>query len=402
MKRILFVEPESTRAEAIERALRPKSDRWEVVFRDRTTSALAAFAASPFDVVVTDLDGDALDGIELLSRIKVRHPETARILLADPSRADVSLRAIPIAHQLLMKPCSPRLLEDVIDRTCTVQTLVKSERLQRTVGGVDVLPSLPRIYYELSQALARSDAVIGDVARIVEQDIGMSAKVLQMVNSAFFRLPLKITNVPHAVSYLGLDTIRSIVLSLAAFSEFQGAALLPEISFEKEQVHALLSANIARKLVPDTRTAETAFTAGMLHDLGKLVLATRLPGEFSRALTTARESGRPLHEVETELLGVTHAEVGAYLIGLWGLPFPVVEAIAHHHDPDAERHTQLDAVGAVHIANVLAHEQSNLRRLREPEAHDLGLDYVSAIGLEHRLPEWRSLASDAALATGPA
>jgi len=165
------------------------------------------------------------------------------------------------------------------------------------------------------------------------------------------------------------------------------------VSLEALRDHALLTAGIARRIVSGyRRNVDDATTAGLLHDIGKLVLAVEMPDHIRTATAAARESGRPLHVVEQELFGITHAEIGAYLLGVWGLPYPIVEAVANHHAPGRVPEPGLDALAAVHVADVLAHECDP--EGRPHPAPSLDLTYVEAAGLTAQIPHWREYTRD--------
>ena len=206
-----------------------------------------------------------------------------------------------------------------------------------------------------------------------------------------------VLNIEAAINYLGTSTIKNLVLSMEVFSAFKSDDAAPGFSFDDQQNHSLLVASISRKLMTDQHLAEDAFMAGMLHDIGKLILATRFPGPFSRALATSQKKSQSSHLAERELMEVTHAEIGAYLLGLWGLPYTIVEAVAFHHAPANIPQHCFEVLGAVYVANILAHEQTPPRPGVAPDVHDeLDLAYLEALGVSDRLPVWRQMATELA------
>jgi HD-like signal output (HDOD) protein len=292
------------------------------------------------------------------------------------------LRAVPVAHQFLTKPCDATMLRVAVERACHLKALLSDEGLQRMVGELGELPALPRVYQALTRALADPSTSLQQVAKIVEQDVGISAKILQLVNSAVFGLSQSMTNVRSAVSYLGTHTLKNVVLSLAVFRAFEAETVIPGFSMEVLQRHVQLTARIAVHLPAPKHLMDVLLVSGMLHDVGKLILAWKLPARLKEALTTAREEGCPLYRAEMRQADITHAEVGAYLLGLWGLPYTVVEAVALHHAPTRVPHQGFDAVAAVYVANLLAHElesaagQEPSRPLLETEA-----EHLEALGI---------------------
>ncbi|SRR5581483_84458 len=396
MKRILFVDDEEATLAGLQRLLRPQRRQWEMVFVSSGQAALDTLAETHFDVIVSDMRMPRMDGVTLLKAVQERYPHMVRIVLSGHIEVEATLRMVPVAHQFLSKPCDPALLKEVVDRACTLQALLSGEALRAVVSQLGDLPTQPQIYTALTQLLANPDVAMNDVARVIEQDIAMSAKCLQLVNSAFFGLPRRITSIQQAVSYLGISTLKSLVFSTAAFQAFEGSQRPAGFSYEALQSHSLLVARLAGRLLPEKAQADEAFLVGMLHDVGKLVLAARLPRMAAEAIRVADEHGRPLQSVEIELLGVSHAEIGAYLLGLWGLPQSVVEAVAFHHAPPAAGPRGFDALGAVYVANRLAHELS--AGPGEPAAPWAALDreYLAAAGVVDQVAAWQALAGEIA------
>jgi putative nucleotidyltransferase with HDIG domain len=236
-----------------------------------------------------------------------------------------------------------------------------------------------------------------NIVRIIEGDVAISAKILQLVNSAFFGLPREISTLQTAVGFLGTQIVQNLVLSAEVFHVFEKATPIKGFSFEDLHTHSQLAAKIAGRIPASSHVHGAAIVAALLHDMGKLVLAVRSPKHFERAMQGAIEEKLPLHVVEQDLIGVSHAEVGAYLLGIWGLPTPVVEAVAHHHHPERIPHDALDAVGIVHIANFLAHEHPVHPPIAGPLPHQRpDPTYLQEVGAADSIEEWSKLAENAA------
>lgn len=395
MRRILFVDDEPAVLEELQRTLRPQHQQWEMAFVPNGEAALAMLAASPFDVIVSDLRMPGMDGASLLARVREQYPEVVRILLSRQSDLENAFRAVPVAHQFLAKPCDATMLRVAVERACHLKALLSDEALRRTVGELGELPSLPRIYQALTAALADPDASLQKIAKIVEQDLGISAKILQLVNSAVFGLSQSMTNVRSAVSYLGTNTLKSLVLSLEVFHTFEVEATIPGFSMEELQRHAQLTAQIATHLPVPRHLTDVVLVSAMLHDVGKLILAWKLPLRLKEALKTSQAEACPLYWVEKRHAGITHAEIGAYLLGLWGLPYAVVEAVALHHAPSRVPHQGFDAVASVYVANLLAHELEAGQVQERPESSFAAeAEHLESLGVTEDLPEWRSMAAE--------
>ncbi|MCZ6753538.1 MAG: HDOD domain-containing protein, partial [Acidobacteria bacterium] len=314
--------------------------------------------------------------------------------LLEPS--DASMQAAHVAHQFLTKPCEPSALRVAVERSCKLRDLLNDEFISRAVGSMSDLPSLPKVYEELTSALRNPNISLSKIAKIVEQDVAISAKLLQLANSALFGTVRDLNTVHMAVSYMGLDVIQHMVLSLEVFRSFEGLGQIEGFSLEATQEHAQLTAKIAVRLLPAKYLADTAIVAALLHDVGKLVLASKMPGRFKRCLETSREQNRPLYQVEEELGGITHAEIGAYLLGLWGLPYSVAEAVAHHHKPTRVPHQNFDAVGAVYVANLLAHAYAPGPKTPRDGQDSIDMEYLQAVGVADQLEGWQAMAKQMA------
>ena len=399
MRRILFVDDDPAILEQLQATLRSQRQQWDMAFAPGGEVALAILGASPFDVIVSDLRMPGMDGAALLAHVREQYPQVVRILLSHQNDLAHAFRAVPVAHQFLAKPCDATMLRVAVERACHLKALLSDEALRRMIGELGELPSLPRVYQALTKALADPDTSLQQVARIVEQDVGLSAKILQLVNSAVFGLSQSMTNVRSAVSYLGTDTLRHLVLSLEVFRSLEAEAPIPGFSMEALQRHAQFTAQIAVRLPAPKHLADVLLVSGMLHDVGKLILAWKLPARLNDALTTSREEGCPLYRVEMQQTGITHAEVGAYLLGLWGLPYAVVEAVALHHAPTRVPRQGFDAVAAVYVANLLAHELESGAAEDQPEATlTTEAEGLEALGIMGDIPEWRSMAAELAKA----
>jgi len=394
MRRLLFVDDEPSILEVLRQMLRPQRYQWEMAFAPNGEAALALMEASAFDVIITDMRMPGMDGASLLCRVRDKFPQVVRIILSGQTEISTALRLVPVAHQFLAKPCDAEMLRVAVERACHLKALLHDDSIRRTVGALGDLPSLPRTYEALTAALDDPDTSLQRVARIVEQDVGISAKILQLVNSAFFGVSRSITSIQNAVGYLGIHTLKSLVLSVEIFQVFKPKRPLQGFCLEDLQHHARLSTHIAARLPVARHLVDISIVAGMLHDVGKLILAWKLPDQFEKLLAQAANENWELYKVEEHEYGFSHAEIGAYLLGLWGLPYSVVEAVALHHRPNRVPHRNFDAVSAVHVANILAHE------LEEPlynvaVENDPLLEGLAGLGVEQELPHWRAMAAEA-------
>ena len=396
-KRIIFVDDEPNVIDGLRRMLRRQRDEWDTVFVTSATEALQRMAQEPFDVIVTDMQMPGMDGAELLECVLREHPDVARIVLSGHA-GDASIRALQVAHQYLSKPTDPDALRLAIARACPLDRIVRNERIRTAVATLETLPSMPTLCAEITRAVESETGDARQIGRIISRDIAMSAKVLQLVNSSFFGIGRRVSSVDQAVALLGGIRIKALVLADHVFKAFALPRTFRQFSMETLWRHSLavgeVAALIARTEKQGGDRPDQAFTAGLLHDIGILVLACRRSDDFARVLDLVLKGDQLIGDAEMEVLEVTHAEIGAYLLGLWGLPARLVEAVALHHQANETPYDGLCALTAVHVADVLAGEalatESNEGgRLLAPE---LDLPYLERIGLAGRLDRWRELA----------
>jgi putative nucleotidyltransferase with HDIG domain len=306
---------------------------------------------------------------------------------------ETALRTVPMAHHFLVKPCDSEVLVDVIDRACHLQKLMRDERLRALAEPLVGSVTLPQAYLDLIRVLAEDEAGLEQIAAVAGADQQVAARIMQLVNSAFLGLGREIPTLELATAYLGTNMLKNLVLAVQVFGGDGTAA--HDLWMHRAQRHALLVGTIARRIaVADKRLSEDAFIAGILHDIGKRMLMGGHAQRWSAMVERARAEQRPLHEIERQELGVTHAEVGAYLLARWGLPYPVIEAVANHHDPSRiQRRPGLDAMAAVHVADLLAHEQTLAASGEDDPFAPLDESGLRSLGLADRRSEWRELAA---------
>ena len=394
MKRILFVDDEPHVLESLRDALRRRRREWEMTFALGGQAAVTELGATAFDLVVCDIRMPQIDGVAVLSEVQRRHPRTVRIILSGNAEMGDAARAASVAHRFLAKPCDVGELSSVIERSLALQEVGRRVELCGGATGVSHLPSPPRVYTELLEVLADGQAALDGAAAVVERDIALSAKVLQLANSTFFGPDRSISGVREAVDYLGPKTLKVLTLSAATFQELRPTAPVAGFDIERLERHSSAVARMARHLPVEDDARDDASAAGLLHDVGQLVLASQDPEYLSEVISAARDARRPIFEVERERRVITHAEVGAHLLAVWGLPHDVVEAVAYHHEPRAARVGGLGSLAAVHIANALISERDDGT---DPEGHPLGarldLEYIHDLGADGDLHRWRALAA---------
>jgi HD-like signal output (HDOD) protein len=395
MKRILFVDDEKQILDGIRRLLSDQRDVWEMQFALGGEEALKLCQASRFDVVVSDMRMPGMDGAMLLGQVRDLFPDAARLVLSGYSDVALATRAIPVAHRILAKPCDGIELQTTIESFCALQDLLCSSDLRRVIGTIGELPSLSRTYIELAQAAQDPNTSLTTVAQIMGKDIAMVAKVLQLVNSGFFGLAQTVTSLEVALAHLGMETIKNLALATDTFKVFTPPPGIAPSFCEDMQRHAQRVALIVGILPLPATLRDVGIVSALLHDIGELALACKLPHEFCAALELTRATGCSQVEAEEQILGTSHAEIGAYLLGLWSFDSLVVEAVAHHHRPDRLPHTSFGASTALYVADRLARElddhPDNAKGIPLRESDDALLE---ALGLSQQYSALREQAME--------
>lgn len=387
---ILFVDDEPMFLNSLRTVLRKQRDVWEMSFAVGPHEALDFMAQTPVDVVVSDLRMPEMDGAEFLRRVQELDPGAARLVLSGQADSEMLARAAPVAQQYLAKPCSSDKLRRVLGRVCELQQALGNRAVRDLVGRAGRLPAVPETYGLLSRTLARPGVTTRDVAPIVAGDPAMSAKLLQLANSPHFRTGEPVTSVAQAVAILGLDLVLHLPMMISVFAADEGGSG-PGCSLPDLLRGSIATARLAARLAADPVEAELAFTAGLIHEIGRILLVREAQVEMAEVVQRSASSGRSMSQVERELLGTTHAEIGAYLLGMWGLPLQVVEAVAYHHAIPAARRSELRLAALVHAADVLLEQAIASRSGAATEELDTAA--LDAHGFTAQLPAWREQAA---------
>jgi len=331
-----------------------------------------------------------MNGAQLLNHVQRLHPQTIRIILSGYMELGDAISSVGLTHQCLAKPCTLEELKNCLQRVTEVKSRVPNEKICALTGGLKNLPCLPELCLQIADALQSPQASTQLIAELASQDPALSAKLLQFANSAFFGCTEPVFSVDEAVPVLGVGIIQALAMAVPLFTSFDRKKF-PSFPIEQLWHHSAQTGAIGREIFRkdpgNSLLAEQAFTAGILHDVGKLILADGLPEEYARVFAEACATRTPLLEVEQKHFQTTHAEVGAYLLALWGLPIPLVEAVACHYQPHRCGVQQLCLAGAVHIANALQHFQvSHSDIVNSP----VDTDYLQKAGLTRQFETWRA------------
>lgn len=387
--------------DGLKRLLGP-DDSWEFTLISSGREAFDALAGlvaktfdglmePPFDAAIVDIALSDVDGTRVLEEIRLNYPQTLRFVYAPVSADSAQMKSWSTVHHFLAKPCSERILFDVLKRAFTFAQWLPNRALHGLITNLQMIPSPPSLYLDVARELESPVGTASSVGELISRDPAMTAKVLQIANSAAFGLQQQVGDAATAVMYLGVETVKSLILLAHTFAYFE--SFKPsQFSLQVLWNHLLTTAHYSRLIGLEEgwggERGARVFTAGMLHDLGKLVLAVNLSEQFGLALKVARENRIPLWKIERDLIGASHGEIGAALLGIWGLPTEIVEAVAWHHEPRRVPSLTICPLTIVHVANIMAHRgrQSDLDLV----ASDVDETYLADLNLADRLPVWEA------------
>lgn len=345
---ILFVDDEVHLINGLRRMLYKQRQDWNMYFALSGAEALEIMSKNPIDILVTDMRMPQMNGAELLNIVIAKYPNTIRIILSGHSDEEMILKSVRTAHKFIAKPTDTDSLITAINRTLQLRELLFDSNILNVINGILELPSIPAIYLKLEQELNSSNVSLSKVAELISNDVSISAKILQIVNSAFFGLPKETADVTSAVNMLGTNIIRSIIISLK-FQNFVTDKEAKVFSLDKLWLHSQLVAKLAQEIYEKhgdkVYSGKEAYAAGLLHDIGKIILLKH--SNYVEAILS--QGNDNLSEIEYRVLKISHAEIGAYLLGIWNLPIHLVEAVAQHHKP--ENFSNINLACSVYLAN---------------------------------------------------
>ena len=391
-KRLLFVDDDPQELLELRQSLHSMREQWEMDFVRSGEEAIDLLKTQQFDSLIADIHMPTMTGAELINEAGKISPNTVRFIRAGLEDKEKITKCILGTQQFLTKSPDPATLISSLSRALSLDIWIENPQLRALVGRIRTFPSLPSLYNEVIKELRSADSSLDRIADLIGKDLSMTTKILQLLNSAFYGLPRQITELEEAIGLLGLDTVKSLVLGIQLFSQYDKVKPV-FFSIDRLWKHSLTIAKAAREVMllesQDETLGDEAYTAGLLHDLGQLVLVTNFDEQYHGAQSLARRNHLPLWEVERELFGVSHAEIGAYLLGLWGLPIGIVEAAALHHKPGRCANPAFCPLTAVHVTNALAHELFPVdETLISPK---IDLAYVQKLGVADHEDFWRQM-----------
>ncbi len=394
LKQVLFVDDDLEIISSTRRFLYARRQNWQVTYATSGAEALQRLAERRFDVLISDIRMPGMSGIELLNYVRGQYPQTVRIALSGYADRASSLKASGLAHQFLVKPCPIETIIATIHQTISAGSMVMNDALRDLVAQLRTLPSQPRTYLEIMEEMKKAEPSIAAVGEIIARDASMSAKIMQLVNSPFFGLTRTVINPSQAAVYLGLDTLRDLVLTIGVFVQFDSMKMqrlkLANLWDHCQRCGHLAKA-IATRLNGSPRQLNDAFVAGLIHDVGKLILADNFSQQYMEINWQASSENRETYFYEQRVFGTDHAQFGAYLFGLWGLSPAVQGAVGGHHQPMLSTTQDRLVLLAVHAADAIDYLVND----KQPVAGQgtvVSHEFLQACGVAGELEGWKSLA----------
>ena len=382
-EQVLFVDDDPSLLDGLKRMLRSKRNSWEMTFASNAAEALASMQTLCYDVVVSDMRMPDISGAQLLSEVKKICPRSVRIILSGQADLDLIVTAIGATHQYLSKPCDAEMIKMVVDRACRSRDVLPSNDLRELVSQISSLQCQASHLARLQRECSSGSPSLAVLIEILSTDIGMSAHVLQLVNSAFFGVHRSVTSVFEAVEILGIDVIRKLVLAENVFSSVSSSPALDSL-VQELNVHSVETAKLCRhfaKLEKVESRCEEYYTAALLHDVGRLIFLTAYPQKYCEMMTSIEMTEAEFCIKEREIFGGAHPEVGAYLLTLWGIPVGIEEAVCTHHSHLSDI---FDLVSAVQMADYITYMLAG-----SSQAKHFDLTHLRKHGLEGRISEWQ-------------
>ena len=358
---VLFVDDDPDVIAGYRRMLFSVKNIWSIFFASSGSYALDLLNRKKIDVIITDMRMPVMDGIQLLTKVRNEHPNIIRIILSGNQDELSTLRSTTLAHQFLNKPTSSDNIKKVIQNALSLNKYLENEDLLKIIKNIGILPGSPKIFLELEKELNKSDISFELIRQIISQDPALTAKILQTVNSAFFGLPRRITDILTALSYLGKHTIKSLVLYLETFTTKNSDPKIIKY-YNAVAIHSFKTAQLAKEISKhesfDEETINDTFITGILHDIGKLIFVG-IPNYIKDLNELTTQENLSESEAEFKLLKVRHEWAGSYLLGLWGLPMNIVEAVAFHNYPEEYNESEISLVTIVCVSTYLVNNYQN-------------------------------------------
>lgn len=385
---VLFAGPDPVSVGQFHTQVPKDQSTWELATAESGEETFRHLKQGRFDAVIFD---DEFPRSELDAFYQTLEPQSSTVAFIRSDRMAPSAEGeVPLP--VLSKRSDLKAVDSAIRRGLLRRELGLNAAVQTLSSETKTVPSLPSTFQQICRELENPEVDLETVAMHLSNDPVISARVLQAVNSAAFGLAREISNTFEAVSLLGVEETRSLVLFSGMVAQFD-ASRCAGFMVEAYWMHSLITAQFARwicrqEACPKT-TGEQAYTAGLIHDLGKLILAANLPERYTETIRHMKSNRCSAAVAEAEILGVDHALLAGYMLADWALPYEIIEAVAFHHEPQRSDSDPFSPCAAVHIADALAHERNAGEK--DTTLERLNLPFLQSRGVLDHYPDWRKI-----------
>ncbi len=373
MKRVLFVDDNESVIQLYRKAFSRKTDEWQCFYAIDVMDAIDILAFAQIDIVITDLDMPLYNGAQLLTYVQEHKPGITRIVFSGSHNMKQNMKTVNCAHRFIAKPNTIADIEEVVEKIYYLYRTLIDSKTRTIISGIQNLPALPSVYLNLIDEFSNPNYSIKTIAELISSDVGLTVGILKMVNSAYFGMNEPVSSATQAVTLLGGELVKGLILTAHLSRTFTTEE--QKFSIEKWEDHSLLTGVFCRAIAEyenmSPEHVEIAFVSGILHDVGRIILATSFPEKYHRVLSISKATKRPLEEIEKSVIGATHSAVGAFLLGLWGLPDIIVETTATHHHPDLFHGAGEEFVRILHLADLFTYEMV-------PTFDEIGVGYSAS------------------------
>jgi putative nucleotidyltransferase with HDIG domain len=389
---LIFTDQESI----LESSRQALQDAWDLQPATSESEAKAQLESSQYQLLLIDKQKISTAESEFLTAVDQISPATPRLQftkLAPTGELEVHFSHPRVVSEENQAAAQPESFEEQIGHEVLRQTLFSKVGLSNILEKIQKTPTRPGVYFKVVEELTNPEGTIDNIAELVKEDPIVTARILRAVNSTALGLRRRLTDANEAVMMLGGERVRDVILLLEVLSVIDQNRC---IGFSPDDVwnHSIQVAQLARKIMAkETRcqsTRNAAFTAGLLHDVGKVLLAVNLPGRYAKTLILAKKNKTSLVEEEYKEFDTSHAELGTHLLESWELPIRILEAIMWHHSPDHFSSEKLAPRAAVFIANTLVRGDTSPSSTDKSETVS-SLEFIQETWGDSNLEIWKDL-----------
>lgn len=389
--KILFVDDEINILNGLKRSLHSMSQEWDMSFTDSARNAMNILSEDEYDIVVTDMRMPELSGLDLLKYVYLNYPKMVRIILSGHTDRSIIMKTIGLAHQFFTKPSNSDDLIDALKKIIYIRSYLNNTEILKILSLLKSIPVMPVIYNELIALMNDEEVSLKKVGDLISKDIGLSTKILQLVNSSFFAVMRHVSDIHQAINLLGMEIIKDMLLSFQVFTQVD-KNLVKDFHLSELWTHSLATAYIAKSIAKDLNLsieiAEMSFIAGILHDVGKLILVTEFSNEYHQVIDLNKNQKMGVIEAENKILGISHNVIVAYLASIWGFSQSVIEATFLHHNPGMISTTNITITTCIHLADYIHHHllaTNDLNNFVNIGTHHYDEEYINALGLQEKV-----------------